>query len=597
MGRKSTGKPLIHRYLKLQKNGDYYVYERIRTLKPDKTGYDEKRRLLGILPPGFTDKYGELLPTRPKRKSRKQSEITIFSNSNMNSTLCAKMRTGMIDIIRLIMKKSKIDDILYSLLPNELGIVQKILTCVWYNFASDGDTWPGVKNWTMKYQGLVPYPYEPIGKDICHDLFVELGRREDIRFNLFMALGKHLTEESMLALDSSTFATESTNLTDGRKGPHKDGIVKKIYKVVFFYAVDYRKPIAFSLIPGNIPDSETVSNALSQVEKLGLKKIEIVSDNGYCTAASIAVYYERDQPFLTRIEANIRWIAPLIEKHREELEQGGCILSCDPKFSGCIETTRHTFQRQIFKDGARVTKSVTKDVNVFIYFSSVNKAKDDVYFREKFNSYREDLMLGRYLGKDKKKIETFAKKYMIIEHDDEGEITSIVPNRSECEKKMKYSGYLVLLSNKETESDVALERFRKREYIEEEIKNFKGHTGGRKPRVWSDDTLEGEIFIHFLSLILRETFELSVKKMKNDLAQLSGDASHDIPDVLDVERQLLTFLQKTSLHDQLHWFDALVTREYMQEYSGIFWSTKTETTKRDRLYLEMLGLPSDEINM
>ena len=67
MGRKPSGKPLIHRCAKIQKNGDVYVYERIRTLNPEKHGYDEKRTLLGILPPDSDDLYGELLPTRPKR--------------------------------------------------------------------------------------------------------------------------------------------------------------------------------------------------------------------------------------------------------------------------------------------------------------------------------------------------------------------------------------------------------------------------------------------------------------------------------------------------------------------------------------------------
>ena len=78
--------------------------------------------------------------------------------------------------------------------------------------------------------------------------------------------------------------------------------------------------------------------------------------------------------------------------------------------------------------------------------------------------------------------------------------------------------------------------------------------------------------------------------MKTNLAQLNGEPEHDNPEVLDVERQLLSFLQKTSLHDQLHWFDALVTREYMESDSETSWAIKTETTKRDRMYLEMLGI-------
>lgn len=179
---------------------------------------------------------------------------------------------------------------------------------------------------------------------------------------------------------------------------------------------------------------------------------------------------------------------------------------------------------------------------------------------------------------------------MMIHRGEDGNITEILPNIKECKKRLKYSGYLVLVSNKEEDVETALKQFRKREYIEEDIKNYKSHTGGRKPRVWSDDTLEGEMLIHFISLILHETFELRVRNMRKNLAQLNGNPSHDNPDVLEIERSLLSFLQKNSLHEQLHWFDAIVTREYLEAENGVTWSIKTETSKRDRMYLEMLGM-------
>lgn len=592
MGRKSSGKPLVHRCKKKQKNGSVYVYERIRILNSEKGGYDETRRLLGILPPGSEDLYGELLPTRPKRKKLEKLD----SIHAIDGIDCSKNRTGMIDIIRFISEKSKIDHILSSSFPDEEGLVQKILTCAWYCFATDGDTWPGIVNWSTRYQGILPYSASPISKDMYHELFVELGRREDIRFQLFRKMGAYLKEkESMLALDSSTFDTESDSLAGARKAPHKDGQIKKVYKIVFFYAMNLRKPVAYSLIPGNIPDSQTVENALKQVEGLNIKDMEIVSDNGYYTAASAVVYLKREQAFLTRIEASIKWISELIEDRREELERGGNILKCDPKFSGCKVTVNHTFQHQTTVGGKKKTESISADINVFLYFSSVNKAKDDVYFRTTYHNIREDLLCGRYLGKERKKILGFADKYMLLEYDENGNVIHIEPKMDACRKALQYSGYLVLLSNKETDVNTALEHFRKREYIEEDIKNYKSHANGRKPRVWHDDTLDGEILVQFLALILHETYELSIKKMKAGLAMLDGDPEHDCPEVLDTERQLLNFLNKTSLHDQLQWFDAIVTRRYMKENSGTYWETITETTKRDNLYLKMLGIKNDDI--
>ena len=588
MGRKPSGKPSIDRIRRAQKNGDVYVYERTRVLDEKTHKYKSSQKLLGRLPDGENDVYGLLLPTRPKRKA-----VDPFVSKPIQSTAIpesVKLHTGMIDIVSNICDYSGLYAIFNEILSNETGILQKILTCAWYDFTSDGDTWLGITNWSTKYQGLLPYSHGPITKNIYHNLFAEIGTREDIKTGLFQKLCDGLENETLLALDSSTFFTESENLVNARNAVHKDGQIKNVYKIVYFYAINCRKPVAYAIIPGNIPDSETVYNALIKLQMLKLTHVEIVSDNGYCTEPVIALYLEKDQPFLTRIEADIKWISPIVEKNRSKLEHGWAMMECDPKFSGYKTSTQRTFIRRYEEKGKTIEKEINGKVNVFIYFSSVNKAKDDVYFRNTFKEYKDDLLLGRYLGDDQKKVESFARKYMVIERDDCGNIINISPNKAACEKKIKNSGYLVLVSNKETRLENALIHFREREYIEETIKNFKGHTGGRKPRVWNDDTLDGEVFVQFVSLIMHDSFESRINKLKSTLALPNGNIEHDTTEVLKTESKLKSFLYRNSLHDVLHWFDAIVTREYYEKDSDTKWETVTETTKRDKLFLNLLGI-------
>lgn len=587
MGRKPSGKPSIDRIRRIQKNGYVYVYERTRVLDEETHKYKSSQTLLGRLPDGSEDLYGELLPTRPKRKAL---NLFVSNPSQPSIPESDKLRTGMIDIVSNICDYSGLYSVFNTILSDEAGIRQKILTCAWYDFASDGDTWPGITNWSTKYQGLLPYSSGPITKNMYHSLFAEIGTREDIKIGLFQKLCDGLEDETLLALDSSTFFTESENLVNARNAVHKDGQIKNVYKIVYFYAINCRKPIAYAIIPGNIPDSETVYNALLQLQMLRLNNVEIVSDNGYCTEPVIALYLEKSQPFLTRIEADIKWISPIIEKNRPKLEHGWVMMDCDPKFSGYQTSIHRTFIRRYEENGKSIEKEVNGKVHVFIYFSSVNKAKDDVYFRNTFKEYKDDLLLGRYLGDDQKKIDAFARKYMVIERDEGGRIINITPNKAACEKKLKTSGYLVLLSNKETDLETALVNFRQREYIEETIKNFKGHTGGRKPRVWSDDTLDGEVFVQFVSLIMHDSFESRINKIKSTLALPNGNIEHDTSEVLKIENKLKSFLYRNSLHDVLQWFDAIVTREYYEKESDTKWDVVTETTKRDKLLLNLLGI-------
>ena len=572
MPRKASGEIKTDRYIETQANGTTYVYERSRKYDPDKKyNVNLGTKLLGILKPGTTDYHDDdnITSTRPKRKVNPK-----VANAH-------KARTGMIDIIKHISDISGIERELEAALPGEEGIAQKLLTCAWFLFATDGDSMPKIRPWSRKYEGILPYRHGIITKDMYHDLYYELGSREEVKQSIFQSRADSLGEEVILALDSSTFEVESCQLSAGRKAVHKDKLVKKVYKIVNFYSLDERRPVAFSLLPGNIPDCSSVGNALKQLKVLNLSNVEIISDNGYCNDNTIALMLLEGQHFITRIGADIKWIQPLIARHRRTLEHGGGIVECDPLFSGIKATVKRSFSTD---DG----RTVEKSVNVFIYFSSVNKSKDDVYFRETFSRYRHTLLNGTAQCDERKAIESFSDKYMVIEHGSDGEIVSISENTKNYDAHMKYNGYLVLIADRESDVSTALRKFRKREYFEEDIKNYKGHTGGRKARVWDTDTLEGQILAQFLALTMHESFESRIKYLKDTLAKPNGDAKHDTSDTLKSEKQLYNWIFKHSLFDILHWFDAIATTEVKGQNEKVTWIT--ETTHRDKLFLEKLGI-------
>lgn len=584
MGRKPSGAIRTDKVIQKQKNGDRYVYERQSKYSPEKGYYVSISSIcLGKMKPGSDDK-NDLLPLRPKAKSSRVNE-------SENPVKATRQHTGMIDIVKYISKKSGIEDELKSVILGDEGLVQKILTLAWYSFATDGKSWTSVFPWSVKYNGQLPYEHTAISGDMYHDVFAKLGNDESIKQGIFEARVKDCGECKLVALDSTTLIVESKRMGKCRKVKHKDGTFQTCVKVVFFYAIDARRPIAYAVIPGNVPDSQTVGYALQQLKGLPLDDAELVHDNGYCTDGTICEMLVANRHFVTRIEADISWVASEIEKYRDELEHGGEIIEYDPKFSGKKVTVTRTFSKRGRKKDDEVT-SVTREVNLFIFYSSVNKAKDDVYFRETFMSYAKDLKLGKALGEDRQAIETFAKKYMNIERDSDGKITKITTQRKNYDKKLRYSGYIVLVADQERDIESALIKFRKREYIEEMIKNFEGHIGGKKTRVWDDDTFDGQLLVHFEALSMHETFESKVNYMKTILALPKGDKDHDKAEIFKQERELKKWVEQTSLHNILEWFDAVETVKVKSSDKAVEWTTST--SKRDQLFLEMLGMGDEE---
>ena len=579
MPRKASGAVKVGIVREKQKNGDIYIYERKTKYDPIK-GYSITiaKTLTGKIVNG-SDK---IVDTRPKRRSFDQ--VSMIDSSTPEIT---KRHVGMLDIVSHVADKSGVSAEIIKATGDDKGIAQKIQTLVWYDFATDGETWPGLVPWTMKYAGLLPYRESPISQDMYHDLFVYLGHNENIKQSVFRHRAATMGDGELLALDSTTIYTESENLNVGRSAPHKDKLIKNVYKVVEIYSITSRQPIAYARIPGNISDGTTVENALQQLDMLECPKVEIVADSGYSAESNMTMMIKNGYPFIMHVSADTKWIQPLVEEYREHLMNGGEIIHCDPKFSGVTVMQMHDFayerQRASKKSGLEKGEReiLSRRVYVHIYYSSLKKAEEDIKFRAQFDAVRSDLLSGAYLTPEDQR---FADQYMDISRWGD-RITGIEVKDKAYKKRFRYHGFVVLVAQKEKDTNAALEKYRAREYVEEDFKNSKSHTGGNHPRVWDDDTLDGQMLVQFLAQSMHESFETMLRSLRDTLAIPNGDVEHDTSEKLKEEKQLKNWIRKISMYNILSWFDAV---EEVRVSGKRKW--RTETTKRDKMFVEKLGI-------
>ena len=563
-------------------NGDIYVYERI-TIYDTNLHYSQtkSKTLIGKILKG-TD---EMIDTRPKKKS--SAKLDAVQNGGGAVPTFSRQHVGMLDIVAHVAEKCGIRDEVFNALGDDKGAAQKILTMAWYAFATDGETWPGIKSWCVKYSGQLPYREGAISQDMYHDLFIKLGQNEQIKQSVFLHRVQTMGAGELLALDSTTIATESKNLNTGRISVHKDKLVKNIYKVVEIYSITSRQPIAYAKIPGNIPDGMTVENTMKELELLGLKQPEVVADSGYCSEDNMLYMIRKGFRFIMHISSDTKWISPLVNQYREDLLYGGEILHCDPKFSGVTVMQMHDFayerQRASKKSGLEKgeTEILSRRVYVHIYYSSLKKAEEDIKFRAQFDAVRSDLLSGAYLAPEDQR---FADQYMEISRWGD-RITGIEVKAKAYEKRCRYHGFVVLVAQKEKDTNAALEKYRARVYVEEDFKNSKSHIGGNHPRVWNDDTLDGQMLVQFLAQSMHESFETMLRSLRDTLAIPNGDVEHDTSEKLKEEKQLKNWIRKTSMHNILSWFDAV---EEVRVSGKRKW--RTETTKRDKMFVEKLGI-------
>ena len=439
----------------------------------------------------------------------------------------------------------------------------------------------------------LPYSYGPITESIYQELFHHLGEHPEIQWSIFKQRAQKLGDGELLALDSTLIVCENSSVRDARTTRNKEATTSGAYKVIYLYSITARQLIAYSKIPGNIPDTSTVSYALDYFKALELKgNIEIVQDNGYASELNIGQYLHVKRHFVTRLEPDCMWIRDAVEKYLPIIRNVGQeveILRTDPDFSGVRTTVTRKFP-YIRKYSSKTkglsagdTDYVEATINIFILYSGLKQARDDSKLKKQIVDAQADIENRAILDEELQKI---ANKYIISSEKDEIITTKVDWNK--YKNALKYNGLLIIAADSEKDINRALLKYRSRETIEEGIEGHKGHTGGDTRKCGNDDSLDGELLIEFLGNSLRESMRSKIRGMYKTLASPNGDAHHDTKANLLIEAKVKRWIRKKSMVNILESFD----RKFVNvvKHGKKKYEISVPETKQEAVFLRSMGV-------
>ena len=563
-----------------QKNGDIYVLERQTIYDPEKK-YNKvlSTKLIAKIP-----KDGKIpVPTRPKRSKGTKS------GSKTEIISAKRMHVGMMDIINHIGKVSGIDDAVYA--STDIGTAQKIISLARYLLATNGQSLPGIQTWQFNH----PLPYEDgISEDVYHNLFVQIGLDESLQQSFFQRRCASLSAEDALAYDSTTISVYSENQNDARYGFNKahDGL--KTIKMLTLYSIDSRQPIAFTKQPGNLPDVISLTNALKQLDALGVNTTEIITDNGYYSEQNFSELLQAGFDFITLAKTSIKWIRPEIDKQMEALDDFRSLCPFDHSTHGVTVCLMHDFEKTRkyanHKSGAGKgsVETFSRRIYLHIYFNLSRQNEDKEALQDDLFELKTLLENGTPIEDLAPAVQEKARKYFILKK--WGNKITATANNKAIKEANKYHGYFVLVSNKEKDPFECLRKYRKRETIESFFEAEKQHADGTRARVWYTDTLRGRMFVQFISLCYYEYFNEEIRKLKVVLENEinSGNLKSDM---LKTTKKLKTWVNNTPLYLQLQWFDTVEQVEISTKLRRRRWNT--EVTACDTLYLQKIGVSQE----
>lgn len=561
-----------------QKNGDIYIIER-------KTMYDEKKRYNRVLSSKLIAKIpkggDKPVPTRPKRAKLPVLDVEV------GNLTASRMRVGMMDIIAHIGDVSGIDSAIYD--ATDLGTAQKVISLARYLLATGGQTLPGILTWQFSH----PLPYEHgLSEGIYHELFVRIGRDESLVQNFFASRVRSLSEKDAIAYDSTTISTWSEGQIEARHGFNKAGDGLRTIKFLSLYSINTRQPIAYTKLPGNLPDVVTVKNAITQMNALGMKTAELVTDNGYHSQQNLSELLQAGFDFLTLVKTSLPWVRDEIDRHMEDFS--GITTACpfDTSTHGVTVMLMRDFQK-VRKYGGKASGKQAGDVEIFrrrvylhLFFNPMRQAEDKVAFESELIDIKGLLESGKQEEELSEPAQKKAAKYLRVNH--RGGRISVTFDEKSCAEANKYHGFFALVANKEKETFEALAKYRKRNTIEAFFRGDKQTADGLRPRVWNADSLRGRMFVQFVAMCYYEYFSEQLRQLKMKLGMPNGDEKHDTKAVLEAERKLKSWIENTPIYLQLQWFDTVENVKVSSILTNKRWTT--EITSRDALYLEKLGV-------
>ena len=134
----------------------------------------------------------------------------------------------------------------------------------------------------------LPYP-RALSPSAVTRLFQRIELRDVQRY--FSLMRSYLQEDEdnkiILALDSTSISSYSTNLTHIEYGKNKDDDALPQLNVLFLVDQKSGLPIFYRFYDGNVPDVSTIRHTIADQALLNMKNVVLVADKGYNSVKNI----------------------------------------------------------------------------------------------------------------------------------------------------------------------------------------------------------------------------------------------------------------------------------------------------------------------
>lgn len=315
----------------------------------------------------------------------------------------------------------------------------------------------------------------------CSKMFSSLRREDMLLF--FREWMKNRKKDEYVAYDVTSVSSYSKNISELEWGYNRDKERLPQINMGMYYGEESKLPLYYRTYPGSISDKAHLKYMIEDNEFINGKKMRFVIDRGFYSADNLKYLTEKGYRFVIALPGSLKYCTELIKKHGEEIKNRseyrlGQGLPYGKKYE--INALGFRMNVHMFYDNEKALKEINS------LYALIDSQENDLRSMEE--------PPDRKLHYD---------KYFLINRSADGKL-SFIRNNKAIDEQLSLCGYFLIAETDFTKSsEEILGIYRRRDVIEKSFDNLKNELDMKRLRTQSSETMQGKLFVSFISLIVR----------------------------------------------------------------------------------------------
>lgn len=330
--------------------------------------------------------------------------------------------------------------------------------------------------------------------------------------------GQHSSDE-FIVFDITSISSYSAGIDFVEWGYNRDREKLPQINLGMLYGEPHALPLMYTLYPGSVPDVKTLYNIVARLSIFKVPVVLFVLDKGFYSRANVKAMVE-GLKFIIPVPINNKKVLEMLSRNRSSLVATESVSRFGKELLHCVEDSlelddQHYRAFMYLNDQRRLQEQnrlMSYLIEAETLFQAAPAGSSEAVTIELDERYPE------------------WRRYLRVEH--QRGRPAIRRIAAAISQHVERAGILVLITNANITAQQALSYYRKKDGVEKLFDAMKHGIDRRRLRIHSRTSLEGVLFVNFLSLIaysyiqrtLRETGlskDLTVREVFHTLRKLS----------------------------------------------------------------------------